>query len=360
MPIQRKTHPNGLHTLIANLYWQRVIDKLLPNSSRRRHYYELGLTGIKIMLKEGWLSFIKKTKLYIITEIKNHLDNLTIKNHLDNLICILYLLPRFSGLNKEKRENEIIVSMTSYPSRINAAIVVLGKMLRQTCKPDKILLYLAKGQFLDRKLPLWLRFQNKCGIEIIFCDDLKPHTKYFYAMQKYSDAIIITVDDDVCYERNLIECLYQSYKKHPNAVSACLTFLITLGKDGQINPYLKWKHEYSEIIDQPSMKLFALGVGGVLYPPHCMHHELFNEEKLRSLCLLDDDMWLKIMQVMNNTPVVLAAKYQVRSPIWGTQKTGLWLINENKTDDHLQNILKEYNEYFGEEDTLIKRLKEGK
>lgn len=319
----------------------------MPDNSRRRHYYEFGLNCIKVILNEGWPSFIKKTKYRIIREIKNRLDN---------FIC---LLPQFSGFNKEKRENKIIVSITSYPSRINAAIIVLGIMLRQTCKPDKILLYLAKEQFVDRKLPIWLRLQKKCGIEIIYCNDLKPHNKYYHTMQKYPDAVIITVDDDVYFERNFIECLYQSYKKHPNAVSACRTNLITFDKHGQINPYAKWKREYSEIIDEPSMKLFALGVGGVLYPPHCMHNELFNEEKLRSLCLIDDDMWLKIMQVMNNTPVVLVAKYPGEFQIWGTQKTALWLINENKTDEHLKNILTVYNEYFGEDDTLVKRLKEG-
>jgi hypothetical protein len=347
LPNQRITHHNILPTSVTHSRWQRVRDKLLPNNSRRRHYYELGLSSIKVISNEGWLTFMKKLKPYIIREIRTYFDAFT---------C---MLPRFSGLNKEKRETEIIVSITSYPSRINAARIVLGKMLRQTCKPDKILLYLAKEQFRDKKIPIWLRLQNKCGIEIIYCNNLKPHTKYFYTMQKYPDAITITVDDDNYYEKNFVECLYQSYKKHPDAVSARRTNFITFDKGGQINPFIKWKKNYSEIIDQPRIKLFALGVGGVLYPPHCMHNELFNEEKLRSLCLIDDDMWLKIMQVMNNTPVVQVAKYQDEYAIWGTQKTALWLINENKTDVHLQNILKEYNEYFGEDDTLIKRLKGG-
>jgi len=182
---------------------------------------------------------------------------------------ILYFtlsLPRFSALNKAPRDKKIIVSLTTYPARINAAIIVLGILLRQTCKPDKILLYLGKDQFEGKNLPLWLQLQKKCGIEIIYCDDLKPHKKYFYTMQKYPDDLVITVDDDIIYNKDLIDNLYKSYNKYPNAVSACRTHLITFDEEGKINPYTKWKFCYSEEIDQPRMNLFATGVGGVLYP----------------------------------------------------------------------------------------------
>ncbi len=278
---------------------------------------------------------------------------MNLKNELTNF---RYLLPRLSWLNKEKRDKKIIVSLTSYPPRINAVMIVLGALLRQTFKPDKILLYLAKEQFEDKKLPIKLKLQEKCGVEIKYCNDLKPHKKYYYAMQEYPDDIIITVDDDIFYEKDIIECLYHSYINHPKAVSAFRAHLITFDEDGHINPYLRWKLEYSEIIDQTSLKLFATGVGGVLYPPHCMHKELFNEEKIRSLCLTADDLWLKIMQVMNNTPVVLARKFEKLNYINNTQEKSLWNCNMYKNDLQLQNILKEYNEYFGKGDTLIKRL----
>ena len=44
---------------LVNRY-QRVIDKLLRPGTRRRHYYELGLTGIRVILNEGWRSFFRK------------------------------------------------------------------------------------------------------------------------------------------------------------------------------------------------------------------------------------------------------------------------------------------------------------
>jgi hypothetical protein len=346
LSVNRKKHRNNLHTSVTHSFSQRMEEILLPPNSIRRYYYELWRSGIRVISREGWWVFMKKSRPYFLHEFKNFKET---------LIC---QLPRLSGLNKEKREQPIIVSMTSYPARIKAAVIVLGRMLRQTCKPDKILLYLVKEQFHDKKIPIGLRLLNKCGIEIIYCNELHPHNKYFYTMQKYPEAITITVDDDNYYEKNFIGCLYRSYKKHPKAVSARRTHIITFEKSSRMKPNFKWGINYSEIIDQPSMRLFALGVGGVLYPPHCMHSELFNEEKLKNLCLTDDDVWLKIMQVMNNTPVVQIAEYQDEYPIWGTQQTALWFINEKAIDKHLQNTLKVYNEYFGKEDTLIKRLKE--
>lgn len=35
----------------------------------------------------------------------------------------------------------------------------------------------------------------------------------FFAMQMYPDAIVVTVDDDVIYSRNLLESLYKFYRK---------------------------------------------------------------------------------------------------------------------------------------------------
>ena len=44
---------------LVNRY-QRIVEKLLRSSTRRRHYYELGLSGIRVILDEGWKSFFRK------------------------------------------------------------------------------------------------------------------------------------------------------------------------------------------------------------------------------------------------------------------------------------------------------------
>ena len=65
-------------------------------------------------------------------------------------------------------------------------------------KPDEIILWLAEEQFngID-SLPKALLEQQKRGLTIRFCDDLRSHKKYYYTMQEYPRDIVILVDDDI-------------------------------------------------------------------------------------------------------------------------------------------------------------------
>ena len=49
---------------LVNRY-QRIVEKLLRPGTHRRHYYELGLTGIRVILNEGWRSFWKKCRQWL-------------------------------------------------------------------------------------------------------------------------------------------------------------------------------------------------------------------------------------------------------------------------------------------------------
>jgi ubiquinone/menaquinone biosynthesis C-methylase UbiE len=48
---------------LVNRY-QRIVEKLLRSGTRRRRYYELGLTSIRVILNEGWRSFFKEVKAH--------------------------------------------------------------------------------------------------------------------------------------------------------------------------------------------------------------------------------------------------------------------------------------------------------
>jgi glycosyltransferase involved in cell wall biosynthesis/2-polyprenyl-3-methyl-5-hydroxy-6-metoxy-1,4-benzoquinol methylase/GT2 family glycosyltransferase/organic radical activating enzyme len=47
------------HSIVMQLVsrYQRIVERLLRRGTRRRHYYELGLAGIRVILNEGWRSF---------------------------------------------------------------------------------------------------------------------------------------------------------------------------------------------------------------------------------------------------------------------------------------------------------------
>lgn len=253
------------------------------------------------------------------------------------------------GLNRtEKRALKITASLTSYPARIKTVPYAIASILRQTMKPDRIILWLGKEKFPDEKLPEIFDEIRECGVEIYFREDLKPHTKYFYAMKEYPDEIIITFDDDCIYDRDVIETLYRSYVKHPDCVSGMTVHKLTFKSDGSIAGYFDWEHGYTGRPGHASHMYLAAGVGGVLYPPESLHMEAFNTEIMKNLCPKADDIWLKVMEVMNGTKVVIASGHRgvpACDVYDGNLSVPLGKFNDEGggNDEQFRALLEEYN-----------------
>ena len=209
-------------------------------------------------------------------------------------------------------------------------------------KVDHVILWLAREQFesLDT-LPDSLKRLKKYGLEIKFCDDLRPHKKYYYAMQEYPDAIVITVDDDVYYPSFLVERLYSKHKEFPDAICCNWAHLIKKSNDGKILPYNKWEKGVSGFDDKPSFSLNQVGYEGVLYPPHSLDSRCFDKDLLCKLSLNADDLWLKAMSYLHGTKVVRANDVAYRYfGILKSQKVALNTSNcgQNKNDEAIEKI----------------------
>lgn len=245
------------------------------------------------------------------------------------------------SLPKNENKSEVIISLTSYPARIWCLPMVIGSIVRQSKLPDRIVLYLSKEQFTDLKHPI-LRSLMKQGVRIVLVEgDLRSHKKYYYAMQEYPDSIIITIDDDVIYDKYMIDDLYQSYLRHPKAISAKRVHGMKFDEKKRILSYNQWEYEKNDCIDIESLQLMATGCGGILYPPHCLHESWMDEKGILETCLYGDDLWLKVKELQNNTPVVLAKSdhYKIRN-VWGTLTDGLASENVllNRNDEQLRKI----------------------
>lgn len=254
----------------------------------------------------------------------------------------------------------IIVSLTTYPKRMHTVIQALQTIYAQTRQADEVVLWLAEEQFPEKygNLPEELLKLVRDGmLTIRWCDDLKPHKKYFYALQEYADALVVTVDDDLRYDENLLEDLYQSYLRHPNAVSAARAHLIILDSNGNPMPYKDWIQETDVRLDTPSMQLFATGGAGALYPPNIFHKELFDKDAVCSTCLWADDLWLKTMELLSNVPVVVARKFQDLRYVPGSQDEALYHqnVNHDRNDEQMTKITAWVNEHYGK-DILREKL----
>lgn len=241
------------------------------------------------------------------------------------------------------KQRKLIVSLTSYPARMGTLHLVLESIYAQTRLADEVVLWLAREQFPrgEGDLPETLRqLMSEQKLSVRWCDDLKPHKKYFYAFQEYREDLVVTIDDDLLYPEHMLENLYNCWLRHPDAVSAVRAHLMILSEDGHIQPYSSWVKETDVCQDQPSMQLFATGGAGALYPPELFPEETFHKEAILENCLWADDLWLKAVELIGDIPVVVAQPFEELRYVPGTQEVGLYHQNEdaNRNDRQLQAI----------------------
>jgi len=276
----------------------------------------------------------------------------TKKTYLLHYRCIKLFLNLFypvycrliTSYKHKKILDGVIVSLTSFPARIDSVWVTIETILRQTHSPEKIILWLADTQFESlEKLPKRLLEQQNRGLEIKFCDDLGSHKKYYYSMKTYPDHIVITVDDDTFYPEDLVENLMYTHQKYPDTICCNIAHTITTEK-GEILPYKKWTSEADGYLN-PSHYLVPIGCEGVLYPPRCLNEDVFDMKKIKELCPLADDLWLKAMATLNGVKAVKNQSVSITYANLVSSKMGsLNKINvdQNMNDKQIESIIKKY------------------
>ena len=117
---------------------------------------------------------------------------------------------------------KIIISLTSFPARINIVVKTIKTLLTQTLKPDAVILWLAPEQFPngENDLPQELLDLKQYGLTIDWYKDIRSYKKIIPTLKKYQNAVIITTDDDIYYAPDTVESLYKSYLEHKNEVHA--------------------------------------------------------------------------------------------------------------------------------------------
>lgn len=188
---------------------------------------------------------------------------------------------------------KIIVSLTSFPERINQVRKVLDSILNNTLKPDLIVLVLSIDEFPNKEIPKELTdLENEGKLKIKWVEGNEyPYKKLMYTLKDYPDDLIITVDDDVIYAPNIIQTLvneyYENGERNPitgghfiwkwchRCSSHHGTFTITHSKffgDYIFNLYEKYikprlKTEPRNVFFDDEFYTFCAALNGTLYKP---------------------------------------------------------------------------------------------
>lgn len=298
-----------------------------------------------------YTSFEKDSNLFVKFRF-NSVIRLTIRLTI-NLLAPLYFIltkgdKRFTLEKSMNVEGRIIVSLTSFPTRINRVWLVIETILRQTMKPDLIILWLSKEQFSSfyELPPILLRLRER-GVEIRLVEgNIRSHKKYYYAMKEFPYDYIITVDDDVLYSSRLLSHLIELSQKFPLAICCNQAARITLVQ-GDITPYLSWP--CVKLANDPTDEIMPIGLGGILYPPFSLHFDVFNIEIFKKYCFLADDIWLNIMAHLKGTQVAKTAYFSNYIPVLNINNKTLTSINayEHFNDIQLRSVREYYITNFG-------------
>ena len=243
-------------------------------------------------------------------DVKNMLDNINIKMSANTQNILLlqrinYLRDKTinsttKGVSTEKLcDNDVVVSLTTFGNRIHNVHLPIESIMQGTVKPNKIILWLAEDEFINKRLPKTLLLQQERGLEICYYKNIRSYLKLIPSLEKYSNSCIITIDDDVLYEYDLIERLINAHIDNPDKICACRMHRMVLGEDNKPIGYLKWNLCIDDELISPLN--FPTGVGGVLYPPQCFNKEVFNDKVFMDICPNADDIWFFAMALLNGT-----------------------------------------------------------
>ncbi|MDR1326837.1 MAG: hypothetical protein LBJ74_00365 [Heliobacteriaceae bacterium] len=210
------------------------------------------------------------------------------------------------GVNETPRAPKVIVSLTSFPARIVSLHKTVTSLLNQTFKPDAVVLWLAQEQFPGGENDLTPELLNlkQYGLTIRWCNDIRSFKKLVPALKEFPNDIIITADDDIYYDKVMVERLYDSYLKAPENIHchrvtkifrrpACRTGGIPIKAKGG------GKHFYKK----PSFANKLVGMAGVLYPPNSLYKDITDEKLFMELAPTNDDIWFWLMAVLNDRKI---------------------------------------------------------
>ena len=206
----------------------------------------------------------------------------------------------YQGVNLLKREVPIIVSLTSYEERFSDLVISLYSLLNQSIKPDRIILWLSDKYNGVNDLPYEITRFIKNGLEIRFVPDKKSYTKAFYAFKEFSEAIIITADDDVYYPSRWLEKLYHSYIANPSDIHVHRAHRVKCDSE-KIAPYETWDKHVRE--ESARFDNFLTGTGGVLYPPKCFSKEVLRDDIFLKEAQSADDIWFWVMALVHGRKI---------------------------------------------------------
>ena len=198
----------------------------------------------------------------------------------------------------------IVVSMTTTPHRIDRIQKTLDTVLSQTAPIKKIYLsipYRFKRDNLEYKIPKWLQDNKK--ITILRTKDYGPATKLLGLLEQVDlppDTIIVTLDDDIMYPKGLVLQLAHRARQYPHYAITILG--ANPEYDDQGNVSIKSVRGLINDHNDKSFVAVAQGFAGIAYRRSFFDSTIFDIVNAPQECINSDDLYLSFYLAKHNIP----------------------------------------------------------
>lgn len=212
------------------------------------------------------------------------------------------LRPSKKPLNIEQtKEKKVIVSLTSYGRRVkDVAPYAIMSLMRQSYRPDKIVLWLDDINWNHNNLPKRLYKLIDLGLEVRFTRDIKSYKKLIPALETFPDDLIFTVDDDIYYPRNLLKKVMHAYEKDNDCIHAVRGYDVSFIASHILKEYNSWQPIKEEIT---SKYAFPTGGAGCLYQKRLLSQDVLKQELFMTLAPQADDVWFFFMEYLAGSKI---------------------------------------------------------
>ncbi len=248
---------------------------------------------------------------------------------------------------REKENTPVIVSLTTYGQRLYEVTMTIESIMQGTVKPNGIMLW--RDEQDSRPLPRTLQQQVARGLQVLTTRDIRSYKKLLPALQKFPDAHIVTIDDDVFYPHDFLEALLTAHEQTPQAIIANMVMKLTRDAQGIPQGIKQWPYCDAVPASTYDSDLFFEGFGGVFYPAGCLPKEVFQEIVFSELCPTADDIWFNAMARLAHTPIRVCPRsnYDFIAAVNSASQTdSLYSINNgsnNLNDSQLRAVWEHYH-----------------
>lgn len=257
---------------------------------------------------------------------------------------------KFKKKIKVKSKIMIIVSLTTIPPRFNFLYLTVNSIINQTVKPDKIIIHIPEkyNNFFYEKLPV-LPQECEDSVNIIInqkTKDYGPITKLLglYDSLEFcnisDDDVIIVIDDDRIYNKNLISNFLQYHELDKSKVLTAAGLDIEILSKNSIKTKNKKKQPRGNFLDNNGYTDTLMACCGFLITKKLCpfnHKELF-EVKSSDDRYYVDDILISGFLTLNNTDIYLISDKNCSDEERGPNDTICALYDNTRTEKNISCI----------------------